>query len=61
MAQLDLTHRERLDEIAEIIRRAENRASVDTPDGETPPPTFNNITQDEMQRIYDLARGETWD
>lgn len=62
MAQLTppMTLQQRLDAIAQIIRDAENRAIVETPDDDVPPPTFDNVGQDAMQRIYDLARGETW-
>tara|TARA_R110000765_G_scaffold249905_1_gene351532 strand:+ start:4241 stop:4414 length:174 start_codon:yes stop_codon:yes gene_type:complete len=57
MKKIDLTTEERLAEIRGIIVRSENREMM--LDAE-PRPTRDALTQDEMQRIYDLARGSTW-
>lgn len=51
-----MTEEERLDEIRAIITRSENRNIMQ--EGE-PQTTRDALQQDEMQRIYDLARGYT--
>jgi hypothetical protein len=45
---------ERLDEIAQIIEGVDNRAQV----GDFVTPTLDEMTQGEMSRIYELAKGQ---